>query len=307
MATDIRQLRDAFGTFMTGVTIVTTCTEQGEPIGFTANSFASVSLDPPLLLVCPARSMSSFPVFQATGHFAINVLSEHQQDLSNLFASRQPDRFSGIDWHTDEFGNPLFDNLVAHFSCVTEQRVDAGDHLILIGRVKDFAQNGATGLGYCGSGYFSRQLERRAAELPVSTSKATVGVIIEHDGKVLLCESDQGMHPPGIDAPTRLRSQSAVEDYVANSGLDVSIGPVYSLYENQVDGHVYTYYRACARNDNNGNLGRYVPLQELDSIDYKTSALKVMMKRYALERKSGVFGLYLGYEDQGDVHLFGES
>ncbi|MCB1639495.1 MAG: flavin reductase family protein, partial [Thiothrix sp.] len=100
-------LRQAFGAFMTGVTVVTTRTEEGSPVGFTANSFTSVSLEPPLLLVCLSLNMHSLPAFRTCGHFAVSILSEQQQDVSNLFASYMGDRFASTRWHADSFGMPL--------------------------------------------------------------------------------------------------------------------------------------------------------------------------------------------------------
>ena len=130
-----KELRQAFGAFATGVTVVTTLTPDGEPIGFTANSFTSVSLDPPLLLVCIAKSSTNLQSFSHCEHFAINVLSETQKDVSARFASRVEDRFADTLWQRGSAGTPLIDGAVAWFECSTDNLVDAGDHLILIGRV----------------------------------------------------------------------------------------------------------------------------------------------------------------------------
>ena len=95
---DPRALRDAFGAFPTGVTVVTACDGDGNPIGFTANSFTSVSLNPPLLLVCLAKTSRNFATMTGTPHFAINVLSETQKDVSNTFARPVEDRFAAVEW-----------------------------------------------------------------------------------------------------------------------------------------------------------------------------------------------------------------
>ena len=87
MSIDPKALRGAFSRFMTGVTVVTSLTPKGEPVGFTANSFASVSLDPPLLLVCPGNHLSSFEVFQSATRFGVSILAEGQEEISNMFAS----------------------------------------------------------------------------------------------------------------------------------------------------------------------------------------------------------------------------
>ncbi len=132
---DPRTLRDALGCFGTGVTVVTTLDAEGGPIGLTANSFTSVSLDPPLLLVCLARSSNSLPAFEAAEHFAVNVLHIGQQLISNRFARRDGDRFAATPWERWDTGTPIVKNALASFECARDNMYDAGDHLILIGRV----------------------------------------------------------------------------------------------------------------------------------------------------------------------------
>lgn len=97
MTHDPRQLRDAFGAFLTGVTVVTTINAEGQPIGFTANSFTSVSLDPPLLLVCLAKTSRNYAAVTEAAGFAVNILSEAQKDVSNTFARPVEDRFAAVD------------------------------------------------------------------------------------------------------------------------------------------------------------------------------------------------------------------
>lgn len=132
---DPRTLRDALGCFATGVTIVTSMDEHGQPIGLTANSFTSVSLDPPLILFCLAKSSGNLVALEAAPHFAINVLHMGQQLSSNRFARRDEERFDAVAWETWESGVPILSNSLASFECARDQIVDAGDHLIFIGRV----------------------------------------------------------------------------------------------------------------------------------------------------------------------------
>lgn len=155
MMHDRQTLKDAFATYMTGVTVVTARSACGRPVGFTANSFTSVSLDPPLLLVCAGNHLSSYSVFKTVEHFAVNVLAASQRDVSKIFASSKGDRFSQVDWQPDAFASPLLCGAASNFSCTTHKRVLAGDHTILIGRVHAVACNGEAGLGYARSGYFS--------------------------------------------------------------------------------------------------------------------------------------------------------
>ena len=134
-AVDARALRHAFGHFATGVAVVTTRTPAGKLEGLTANSFSSVSLDPPLVLWCLQRDAASAPGFAAAGMFAVNVLAAHQHALSRHFATPTSDKFAGLR-HTEGLGGcPLLADSLAHFECRTENAVDAGDHTIFIGRV----------------------------------------------------------------------------------------------------------------------------------------------------------------------------
>ncbi|WP_292071009.1 flavin reductase family protein [Brevundimonas sp. UBA7534] len=132
---DARTLRDALGCFATGVTVVTTRDGAGLPVGLTANSFSAVSLDPPLILFCLARSSSNLDRFRAAEHFAINVLHIGQQPTSGVFARSTEDRFQDVAWEAWDTGAPILSGALASFECATHQVVEAGDHLVFIGRV----------------------------------------------------------------------------------------------------------------------------------------------------------------------------
>ncbi len=128
-----REFRHALGRFATGVCVVTTDTGEG-PLGITANSFASVSLDPPLVLWAPARASRRFDAFAGAEHYAIHVLGADQDALSHRF-SRAGDDFSGLDWAAGPGGAPLIAGCLARFACTRVAQHDGGDHLIVVGRV----------------------------------------------------------------------------------------------------------------------------------------------------------------------------
>jgi flavin reductase (DIM6/NTAB) family NADH-FMN oxidoreductase RutF len=132
---DSRDLRHAFGMFPTGVTIVTTCTAEGRPIGLTCNSFSSVSLKPPLILWSLSLYSPNLPAFMQAPCFAVNILACNQLELSRRFSTRMSDRFAGIAWVRGEGGVPLIPEAAAHIECHNETRHYSGDHVILIGRV----------------------------------------------------------------------------------------------------------------------------------------------------------------------------
>lgn len=132
---DPRTLRDALGCFATGVTVVTCVDVAGAPAGLTVNSFTSVSLDPPLLLVCLAKPAASSAALVAASHFAVNVLQTGQQPASIRFSTRDQDRFGTTPWSTGEAGAPILKDSMGVFECERYAVHDGGDHHILIGQV----------------------------------------------------------------------------------------------------------------------------------------------------------------------------
>ena len=128
-----RRLREALGRFATGVCVVTTMTPDG-PMGFTANSFASLSLDPPLVLWSPAKASLRYPVFAAARHFAIHVLGVDQQDMMHRFV-RGGAGFGGLGQEVTTEGIPVIPDTLARFDCLQHATHDGGDHLIVVGRV----------------------------------------------------------------------------------------------------------------------------------------------------------------------------
>ena len=132
---DPRTLRDALGCFATGVTVVTCLDESGSPVGLTANSFTSVSLDPPLLLVCVARRAASAAALTRASHFAVNVLQTHQQPASIRFATKDQDRFGTTPWSPGEYGPPVLRDSLGVFECAAHAVHEGGDHHIVVGEV----------------------------------------------------------------------------------------------------------------------------------------------------------------------------
>ena len=132
---DPRTLRDALGCFATGVTVVTCLQPNGAPAGLTVNSFTSVSLDPPLLLVCLARQAASAAALTEASHFAVNVLQTGQQPASITFSTRVEDRFGATPWSCGEGGAPILEESLGVFECDRYAVHDGGDHHILVGRV----------------------------------------------------------------------------------------------------------------------------------------------------------------------------
>jgi 3-hydroxy-9,10-secoandrosta-1,3,5(10)-triene-9,17-dione monooxygenase reductase component len=128
--------RDVLGHFATGVTIITAIDDEG-PAGVAANSFTSVSLDPPLVLFCVARTSTTWPRIERARKFAVNILGEHQEDLCRLFAQKGADRFAQTEWHVGVGGSPVLHDVLAYVDCEFWAEYDGGDHIIVVGRVLD--------------------------------------------------------------------------------------------------------------------------------------------------------------------------
>jgi flavin reductase (DIM6/NTAB) family NADH-FMN oxidoreductase RutF len=135
-AFDSAEFRRVLGHYPTGVTVVAGVAD-GNPMGLAIGSFGSVSLDPPLVMFCPGKSSSSWPLIERGGSFCVNVLAEDQADVSSLFAGRDPDKFAGVAWSTRATGSPVIDGCLAWIDCTIETTHDAGDHWIVVGRVED--------------------------------------------------------------------------------------------------------------------------------------------------------------------------
>lgn len=135
---DPKAFRRALGNFATGVTIITTVGPDGEKVGVTASSFNSLSMDPPLILWSSMKEARSCVAFENASHFAVNILSSDQMDMSNHFARQQDDKFAGFDWEEGLGGAPIFPNCAGRFQCETYDKLDGGDHWIFVGKVVAF-------------------------------------------------------------------------------------------------------------------------------------------------------------------------
>lgn len=300
---DAMEFRRALGSFLTGVTIVTTIDEAGDARGFTANSFTSVSLEPPLVLVCIAKKALGHQAFSTSKGFAINVLAEAQKTASGTFASKAADKFASVTWQPGRTGNPLIEGSVAVFDCCMEQLVDAGDHSILIGRVHDFTHNGAQPLGYCRGAYVTPGLsqEALAAAAPPGTE---VGAILENEGRVLFFETAEGSYqlPAGRGLGTANDARS-LRGKLAAKAIDAELGFLYAVWDDAADAsRTHVYYRGTvdAPVSGDGQL-RFVEIERIAELNIADPAVRSMLARYARERAEDMFGVYVGNEVEGEV------
>ena len=297
-----RGLRHAFGKFPTGVTVVTTVDANGEPRGFTANSFASVSLDPPLLLVCIAKTALSVDVFTRADGFAVNVLSEHQRDTSGLFASKSAGKFSGTTWVEGPAGHPLLGDVSAWFDCITHRRVDAGDHYVLIGEVKGFDVSSRNPLGYLQGGYFTPGISSEAIDALVKAGRTRIGAIVEHQRSILFLDdtSTGKIRLPMGECFGSADLGNSLMGELRRLQVDASIEYLYSVFEQQATGEQFIYYRGHAASERTKS-GGFVPFDRVEWEALPDAAVRSMLRRYIEEHDMDAFGLYVGSYERGDV------
>ena len=148
------EFRSACGLFASGVTVVTRRLPDGSPYGMTVSSFTSVSLDPALILVCIDRNARFLRDLASDQSFAVNILGEEQQHIAARFADRkEDDRFSGVEWSAGWDALPLVSGVVATFACRLAQKVQSGDHFLLIGEVRQIQKHKGSPLVWCDRGY----------------------------------------------------------------------------------------------------------------------------------------------------------
>jgi flavin reductase (DIM6/NTAB) family NADH-FMN oxidoreductase RutF len=302
---DARDLRRAFGNFATGVTIVTTLDAAGAPCGFTANSFTSVSIEPPLLLVSIAKTAFGCDAFTGSSGFAVNILADDQRELSNRFARAGADKFCDQIWHAKATGSPILDNVVAWFDCEHHEQVDAGDHIILIGRVLSYTYNTHAPLGFCRGAYVSFGMTPKMLQLVSSPGSLKVGAIIESNGKILLernPENGQLMLPASSVVGDSATSESLLGK-LASAGIEVDLPFIYAAYHE--NSHRFVYYLGELLSIKDAVETRTMRFYEFDHITWEEisdAAIIAMLERYIREKKLGNYRIYIGDQDQGEVH-----
>ena len=302
---DARDLRRAFGNFATGVTIVTTLDANDKPCGFTANSFTSVSIDPPLLLVNIAKAAFGCDAFTTSRGFAVNILARDQRDLSNRFAAAGTDKFANIGWSGAVTGSPVIDDVVAWFDCEHFQQVDAGDHIILLGRVVRYSYNTHAPLGFCRGAYVSFGLTPGMLQLIASPGSLRVSAIIESNGKILLerdLENGQLLLPASNTVGDSTIPDSLLGK-LASAGIEVDLPFVYAAY--QENSRRFVHYLGELLSVDDAIETRDLRFYEFDNITWEEigdSAIITMLERFIQEKRLGNFRIYIGDQRQGEMH-----
>ncbi len=301
-------LRRAFGTFLTGVTVITTRDAEGNPRGMTANSFTSVSLDPPLLLVCVGKGASSYPAFAEGQSFAVNLLHEEQKDVSNLFASKSADKFAAIAHDRVHTGAPILSDCLTWFDCTVHQRVEAGDHLVLIGQVRAFGTSPSAPLAFCRGRYAAVK-----DPLPpgwLSSSSMITNYLVESEGRLLLCRNDDG----GWALPHAARR--IVDGRLPlPGGASLPLLPetsfLYSVFDIADGDPGHLVYRARLAGDaadmSLPEGARFFRFDELPYEQILTRETRTMLRRYVSESARRQFGIYVASPDGGRFAMVEDS
>lgn len=222
---DPRLFRRALGNFATGVTVMTACDSDGQKVGVTANSFNSVSLDPPLILWSIDKRSGSYPVFASASHFAVNILAADQISLSNRFARQSDDRFAGVPHTQGAGGAPLLEDCAARFVCEHHAMHDGGDHWIMLGKVVALDDFGRAPLLYH-QGSYAMALPHGLQQKKEESSPADRQWQKRLDGNVyyLLTQAVRAyqQHYQPLQLATGLRTSEARMLLVMEQGLDMA-------------------------------------------------------------------------------------
>ncbi len=292
-------LRSAFGTFATGVTVITTEQKDGTPRGFTANSFSSVSLDPPMLLVCIDKTAQSFETFRDGKYFAVNVLSEKQRAVAGLFSTQRSDKFELTKWKKGARNLPILDSCLAFFVCHKTNFQEVGDHSIMIGQIENFSHQPGDPLGYFRGDYFSVGLEHSLVNMVNREGNTNVGAILESDRKVLFIkDEEENLSLP--KAPSSNESLIGLKEYLKKLNLKFELDFLYSVYEDhELNAHMIFYHGKFSGKGTAETV--LFHLEEIPLKKIKNLAERTMIERYCKEYHHGRFGIYQGNETQGTV------
>lgn len=305
---DARALRDVFGAFLTGVTIVSAFDENGVPRGFTANSFTSVSLDPPLVLVCVANTASSHALLANCQRFGINVLAETQRDLSTRFASRMDDKFAGVSYCANESGPPLIDGSLAGLDCERQQIVAAGDHSIVIGRVMGISTTVGRPLGYYRGNYVAFGLG--TATLGRHGSEAVVlGCVLGTDDSVLLCRRPGQQHweIPSEALGNGDDHRSLLPRLLRALNIQAELSLLYSVFQDKGDSHLTLVFKGEISSLGNTNVlpdGTALQLFREEERPWELvrgPSMSSVIRRFFDEAREARFGIY--WETEGGGHV----
>jgi flavin-dependent trigonelline monooxygenase, reductase component len=305
-------LRRALGSFLTGVTIVTALDMAGQPRGITANSFTSVSLDPPLVLVCVDRSAASYRTFLNCRGFAVHILATDQRELSATFAGKSAAKFDGLRTRVGRGGAPVLPRCAAWLDCRTERQIIMGDHVLVIGEVLEFGVAEHRPLGYHQGKYVSLNPELAVADTRPGTILEVTWIAETRDGMIVLRRDGQGWNLPS----TRLTDQGLSDSDLAvaasrSLGMPTEVAFLYAIFDRPGVGTLLLAYRIRVEaNSADVNAARpgfqCFDAESMPWDEIPDPSAGAMLRRYVTERAGEHFGLYAGSADSGRVVTLAE-
>ncbi len=304
-AAGTKAFRGVLGAFLTGVTVVTAFDGDRRPRGLTANSFTSVSLDPPLILVCVAKAAGSYSALHAAARFCVNILGDWQTSVSALFASSSANKFEAVEFDVVDDGPPLIRNCLGVLDCARHELFDAGDHVIFVGRVVGFASNSGSPLGYYRGRYVALGEGAQALEQQGGAA-IVVGSIVDDGGKVLLWQPPESHHWSIPTVPLRAGQyhREVLPQLLERLGVQGDISLLFSVFQDRGDPHTTMIFRGDATGTPAESVlsdGRKLRLfaeaeRPWDLVDGASQA--DVLKRYFRERSAARFGIYWDTADR---------
>jgi flavin reductase (DIM6/NTAB) family NADH-FMN oxidoreductase RutF len=304
---DTNSLRRAFGAFASGVTVVATRTKGGEARAFTANSFSSVSLDPPLALICLGKNSASLAVFEGCETFSISILEASQRAVSSAFASRDPAVKIEASKNLVEDDAPYLANSLATFMCSRHSVVDAGDHVILIGRIVKYRANEGQPLGFFRGGYVSIGPDQPGMER--LQASVHVGGVLGYDGKVLLCRrpKSEGWEIPMSHPRRGQRPDAALHETFDALGIQVTMSVPFSFFQERGEQDMTMFFSVQSHGDiSPGTLadGTEIALFGVEDEPWtlvKGEMTQGMVRRYLREMAAGLYSVYFDTPQGGSL------
>jgi flavin reductase (DIM6/NTAB) family NADH-FMN oxidoreductase RutF len=299
-AFDVAGFRKAMGAFVTGVTVVTVLDQDGIASGLTANSFTSVSLTPPLVLVCIRNSSHNARLIGEAGRFAVNVLADDQIAVSSRFASKVvANKFEGVNWSLSAGGSPILGNVVSWFDCAVSQIIEAGDHVIIVGAVDDFASTAAQPLAYCRGAYVAFSSHKEAV---TAAGSIRVGALIERDDSILLvADGDGRLHLPTGHSIGPVGDPKSLQGKLRGLGLEVKLGFLFSVFEEAGFERTETaiYYRGDLRFKEADSPAQLHALTRIPWDRIASSDDRSMIARLITEKGEEHIGVFAGLKSEG--------
>ncbi|WP_449282014.1 flavin reductase family protein [Leucobacter sp.] len=303
---DIGSYRQVLGSFMTGVTVITTVDAEGRQRGITANSFTSVSLDPPLVLFCVDYRAASYETFQQSRGFVIHVLSSEQQDLAKTFASKSETKFAGLQTEEGFGGAPILQDVHGWLECELHDTVIAGDHAIIIGQVRRYSSEPARPLGFYQGRFFGFNTDGEIAALAGRSSPVSITWMMQTaEGEIVARDlGDAGFELPRLTAAaTDVHARALARLAEQQFASEVSVEFLYSVFEDEHErlgltyrGQVFGSAEALAE----AGFACIAP-GAVDPGRFARPGEEAIVERYIDELANARFGVYAGTLAEGAI------